>query len=262
MDPEALQPDPALEPAHAARPDRWAHRRVEPRLLAFLWTSYLFAATGLTLLSVGKGWFVTPDVYRPAARILLAGVAVGITVLWPMIRLSQEAPRITDRSGPVTETIKDLLVILVPAQAVFWPQLWLTRWPLDVVAAIAALMGAWALLTGGLLAVALSSVSTGRARPGLRALWTVVFVIIATLGTIGAAFDRRPPPAPPAQPSMMFSPITAVFEVARDRSWSGSPAAIVSSHWLAIGATALLAIPLWMVAASHARGLRRSARLH
>ena len=47
------------------------------------------------------------------ARIMLEVVTVGIVVLWPMVRLSQEAPK-----RPVRALLLDSSVILVPAQAV------------------------------------------------------------------------------------------------------------------------------------------------
>jgi hypothetical protein len=247
--------------------DRWAHRRVEPRLLAFLWTMYLFAATGLTLASVRQGWYITPDVYRPAARVLLASLALGVTVLWPMVRLSQEPW--PGRQGPATQATKDLIVILMPAHAVIWPQAWLTGWPLEVVAALAAAITAWAVLTGGILTVAQAGLQRAGAAPtgATRAVWMLIFIVIAFAGTLGAAIsgpalDPRVRTPARADETLMLSPVTAVFELARDRSYTGRPAAVVTRHWVAIGVTAAAAVVAWGAGVARSRGVAGRPGLH
>src|SRR5262249_35293851 len=107
----------ALRPRR--KPDPWAHRRGEPRLFAFLWTLFLFAPTGATFMAAAPPGGASPDVMRPATRALLAVTAAGVCILWPMVRLSQLADE-----HPIAGVIQDLVVVLIPAQAVIWPQ-WL-----------------------------------------------------------------------------------------------------------------------------------------
>ena len=69
--------------------DRWAHRRAEPRPLAFFWTTLLAIGTVVLLASTTSTGILGQDVYRPAVRTL---VTVGLTcacLLWPLFRLSQ-----------------------------------------------------------------------------------------------------------------------------------------------------------------------------
>src|SRR5947207_1904454 len=71
------------------RADPWAHRRGEPRIFAFLWTLFLFAATGFTFMAAVSMGGTSADVMRPATRALLAVTAAGVVLIWPMVRLSQ-----------------------------------------------------------------------------------------------------------------------------------------------------------------------------
>src|SRR5262245_56761146 len=73
-----------------APPAPWSHRRGEPRTFAAIWLLFLFAATILSVGAVGLFGLVSTDVYRPAARVMLEIVTVGVVILWPMVRLSQE----------------------------------------------------------------------------------------------------------------------------------------------------------------------------
>jgi hypothetical protein len=247
--------------------DRWAHRRGEPRVFAFLWTIFLFAATATTFLAAVSAGYATPEVMRPATRALLAVVLCGVTVLWPMVRLSQAPDH-----HPIGATIQDLVVVLIPAQAVIWPQWlgWLGRWPLPVISAVAALCVAWGLLTGGLLALAQTShaLAAARRRPGQPARWMCAFIALSLAGAVPAAamlsssVASTDPIQEPFRASWMLSPIPAIYELTRDRSWSGISAVVTNEHWKAIGLTAAAAIPLWLAAIARSRGLNRPASLH
>lgn len=243
-----------------SRADRWAHRRGEPRVFVLLWTTYLFTGTLLTLTGVGLGGYVSPDVYRPAARLLMVTVAVGVAVLWPMIRLSQAAPS----GGAAGATAQDLFIVLLPAQAVIWPQYWLAGWSLPVLLAIAALLSAWALVIGGLLAVALSRLGGKGGATGQRSRWMTAVIVVTAFGMLGAFLDRDDQPGMPAgrgRAAWMLSPLTGVVEITRDRSWTGQPAAVYREHVLAILWIAGASAPLWVAAASR-RGGRAATGLH
>src|SRR5262249_53298101 len=135
------------------RGDIWAHRRAEPRLFAFLWSVYVLIAVMGSILWLARmpaGSTGASSMYSPAARTLLVVIAAGITVLWPMTRLSQAAPE----RDPVGSALADLLVVQLPVQMVIWPMALLANWPGPVVMAVAMLFLAWGLLTGGILALA------------------------------------------------------------------------------------------------------------
>lgn len=275
-----LPPNPSPPtPANAAEPaqqsashDRWAHRRGEPRVFAFLWTVFLFAATAATFLSAFAAGAASPDVMRPATRALVAVALAGIAIIWPMIRLSQAADR-----HPVSGCVQDLIVVLIPAQAVIWPQWfgWLGRWPFSVISAISVLCCAWAFLVGGLLAVAQLShyaaeVRAGADHPARWPAWRwMCLFLIAALAGLAPASLRISPGSVAAdatqesfRASWMFSPISAVYELTRDRAWTGTSAAVVRQHWVALAMTGAAALPLWLVALIRSRSIQADGGLH
>lgn len=224
----------------------WSHRRSEPRGLALGWTIYLMLATmGSLAPAMSMGRF-EPDVYRPAARILMAMVVVGLCVLWPMFRASQGP---VSRS-PVRFVARDLVVVLLPALTLVWPQVYLAGWSLEVVGVLTCLLIAWTLLMGGVMLLWHASASEG---VGAR-----IVVMGASLGLVagvplvlwrtGAMVTA--PPGIGVTPGWMWSPVTSAWEVLRDRSWSGRPAWVWSEHWswsarlLAVSAVAF-ALCVW-----------------
>jgi len=266
--PPAEGPSPPAEPPLPAAPappppaDRWAHRRGEPRSFAALWILYLFGATVLSLGAVGLAGLLSTDVYRPAARTLLALGAFGIALVWPMIRLSQEAP-----PRPFRAAAADAAIVGVSAQALVWPQalVWMAAWPLPVALALAALYSAWTLLIGGLLA---TFAVVGRegpgapARPLSRSLMMLLLVILVGAGPLVGLLRPAALPTPfdSVDGVLMSSPITGALEITRDRSWSGMPARVDGRHWLAIASAAAAGAGAWAVAAAVAGVRRRGGR--
>ncbi|MBL8747164.1 MAG: hypothetical protein JNK58_12520 [Phycisphaerae bacterium] len=149
--------------------DPWAHRKGEPRPLALIWSLYLMASALVTLLRVRSLTMPTTEQFAFGCRSMLLMVMIGVALLWPMIRLSQQYPHRPDRS-----LFADLLVLLVPVQAVVWPMGLLTHWPLDIVLALAGATASWAILSAGVLACAFNAGSAS-ARWG----WMLVCVLIA-----------------------------------------------------------------------------------
>ncbi|MFG0259664.1 MAG: hypothetical protein ACF8LK_04850 [Phycisphaerales bacterium JB041] len=220
----------------------WAHRRGEPRIFAFFWTLYLLLATVGAFWTAGAPGSHDALAMRPAARSLLAAITVGIALLWPMTRLSQTAP--SERPGRVAKAIvQDMMVLLIPAQAVIWPQIAMSAWPLPVVAALAASLAAWTLMIGGVLALGLSLTRGG------RGWWMLVLVALAGLGPLVAigplggtahgdgSFDWW----------WMTSPVTSGFEISRDRLWTGAAAAVSAGHWRSIAVVGIAGALVWVV---------------
>ncbi len=224
------------------RPD-WSHRRGEPRVFALGWTLYLMLCTVLMFGTIAMHpRSLGGELYRPAARTLVVLIAVGIAVLWPMVRLSQAAP---ERRTPA-HVLADVLVLLIPAQALLWPQRVLAGWPLEVIAGQSALLGAWALLIGGVLAGALSLARTGPdARGGVGAGQMAVragaMLGVVALVSVGPLLAMREGPARSPEttlPGWSLSPVLGVYELGRDRLASGQPAEMLPEHWRGIAATA------------------------
>lgn len=260
------------EGAPVATADPWAHRRAEPRLFAFLWSVYVLAAVMGSILWVARlpeGAAAEASAYSPAARTMLVVIAAGITVLWPMTRLSQAAPE----RDPVASTLADLLVVQMPVQMVIWPMALLARWPAGVVAAIALLFLAWGLVAGGLVAVAFASGGRGRrggrgdGAPGggARAAWMVVCVLAVgaapALGLLATGATGEPASGRGGWWAMA-SPFTAIYAVS-GRGWSGPTAAVGAAQWVGMWVTACVGVGLWVAAAvvSPAGG-GRSGGLH
>ena len=263
-------PDVPAPPARPTRHDPWAHRRGEPRIFVFGWTVFLFVATLVTFVSAQAAAGGDRAVIRSAARLLVLASAIGITVLWPMVRLSQ-----WPEPHPVRGTFRDLVVLLVPVQAMLWPQTmwWLAHWPMSVVGAVDLLLVCWGALAGGVVALVQTLRwrewrRTGAVSWGLPVVGMIASVVLVTLGALPAisgiadpftGSDTRPPDV---RVGWMLSPFTGIFEVARERAWAGVPAAVRPAHAAALLLGLLMSVPVWAVAARLTRGLPRAPGLH
>lgn len=225
--------------------DPLAHRRGEPRVFAFVWTIFLMAATMLTFISVGPGGIGASTVYRPAARTLIVTLIVGILILWPMVRLSQARPSV----GGFNAMRQDLFVILVPVQAVIWPQVILGGWSILRMTALDAVLISWASLTGALLALALGRPGSRRTHAGIAG-WMCAFVLLVAAGFAPAMI------AAPATASIVASPVTAAIELTSDE-WTRRGPIPARQHWLAAAAPLLVSGPLWIWAWAISIGHRR-----
>lgn len=244
----------SYEGAASAKHDPWAHRRGEPRTFTLLWTIYLLCATSIAILSVGLQGAVLEEGARSAARIILQTSAIGMMILWPMVRLSQMQPG----RGSVAWAVKDTFVILLPLQVVIWPQIWWANWSVDHAAASASVLGAWASLVGALLALSLAGEPP---REMARGVWMLVFVVLLAVGPLSSMmlFAFQAPATDVSEWLQMTSPMTAIDELAPRRAWHGS-AAITREHWAAIGLTVVAGATVWLAALARARGgARRDA---
>ncbi|MEM9560868.1 MAG: hypothetical protein AAF995_11215 [Planctomycetota bacterium] len=214
----------------------WSHRRGEPRLFAVGWMVFLMGASGLVLAGIGAATHLSPHVAAPAARGALVAIAIGIGVLWPMLRLSQVPP---DRRRVLREVLRDLLVMVPPAAAVVLPQSlpFLANWPIEVILSVVALLAAWSLVAGGLVALGYATArADGTGRSGT--IWMLAVVALVAAGPIVLGV-RAPARDESARPVALVSPVSGVMELTRPRPASGSSAAVSGEHWRAIGWVAL-----------------------
>jgi len=226
----------------------WSHRRGEPRGLALGWTLYLMAAS---VIAFGPSAMAAadPTAYRPAAVRLVVLVSIGLFVLWPLVRFSQAWP-----STPVKAFVIDASVLLTPAMLVVWPHVLLAWWPVEVAGALSMLLFGWTAAAGALL-VGLAHGGEGgalRRRVGGLGLWLgVVLAAPATALLLGLGGGLAAEPgAAFGGAGWMVSPISGVFEIARDRAWSGRPAQVDPAHWSAIGGVWVAAAVVWVWAAA------------
>lgn len=231
------------------RPD-WSHRRGEPRVLALLWMFFLMGVTGVMFLSLSDAFFVSPSITRPAARGMILTTMAGLVLLWPALRLSQRPPERAVRS-----VLRDLFVLLVPAQAVVWPHALrvLADWQAPLLLAASLTMVAWGLVIGGLIAL-------GDARAGRRGwVWMGVVLAVVFAGPLAslATGPGGAGRADAARSGWMLSPLTALAEVTRERDQTGTLAPITGAHWRMIGATGCVGGALLLLAGSRGVASRR-----
>lgn len=231
------------------RPD-WSHRRREPRGLALVWTVYLMLATMVALMPMVASGQLSPDVYRPAARLMMLFVMVGLAVLWPVLRLSQRP----HRESPVSDVARDLGVMCIPAFVIVWPQIILAGWPIAVVLAVCAVLLVWGVTSGIILLWWHRYSRGGWAGRAIAVLAVTLLSGGIPLGLLllgGLDLSR---PGPEAMTGWMWSPHTAVWEVLRARVFSGQPALVGVSHWRILGAQAVLASMAFIASALCCRG--------
>lgn len=233
--------------------DRWAHRRGEPRLFAFLWTLFLLGATLLGFGSLRSIGMIDATTYRAVAQAILISVAVGVVVVWPMVRLSQVTPL---RSGTRVAFI-DFIVIAAPLQAVVLPQIFLPfGWPMMIVAALSGILIAWTIAIAGVLALAFgrggsSSVRTPPERGWLWMLFIVfaAFAVPAVLLVSPQALTGVDSTTNGIRRLWLGSPVTGVYELTRRRPHTAIAPTLDRTDWLVITSPALIGSVLWLLAA-------------
>ena len=232
--------------------DPWAHRRGEPRFFALFWSIYLMLSALVTIFASRAIGVPLATRFRYGAAALLLLVCIGAIILWPLTRLSQRAPR-----HPARATGADLLVILVPMQAVVWPMPILTGWPLPVVGALALVLGAWTLLIGGF--VLWGSASRSHAD---RVMWMIAAILCAFAAPAWYAWIVHAAP-PGADPDwiLRWSPLTAIYTLTQA---PGNQRPVMSNQeWTAAAAALLPASILWLAWAIRtlaAHASRRAAK--
>ncbi|MBX3390147.1 MAG: hypothetical protein KF691_11935 [Phycisphaeraceae bacterium] len=244
--------------ARGSQADKWSHRRGEPRNFAFLWAIYLMLGSIIALGVVLAGGIVTLDAYQPLSRGLVVTLAVGVMIFWPLIRLSQVVPV----EGSRIAALKDLAIVLIPLQAVVWPQMVLARWTPDIVLATSMAMIAWGLLIGGLIALGTRSNHTW------RSAWMAGIVCLvvggATISMLAGQIspDLLRPNHPDAAPALVLaSGAGLVADISADRSWSGSWALVMPEHWRAIWCTFGVGVFVWILAAIMIHSEKMAAEL-
>jgi len=162
--------------------------------LALLWTVAAFAAT----LGFRAPIQPTSGAYTPSVRSLLALLALGACMLWPVGRLTL-SPR-GERWTP-GRALLDTASMLVLLHAIYWPLHLVTHWSLARAASIDLLLSGWIVATGGALAIGMRS----DARRAVSAsLWMAIVAGGAALDALGAAG-----PAP-----LLLGPFVPLLELA------------------------------------------------
>lgn len=268
-----------------ARHDPFAHRRGEPRTFAILWMLYMLAAITVSLSPIGATGLLSVDTYRPSARLLAALMAMGIAVVWPMVRLSQVRPRLPGRAAA-----QDLIIVMVPVAAMCAAQAapWMAGWPWTAGVAMALGLFGWSLVVAGILLHAFASElrrdPTPSPRPpsdretdegvrrapdvGIRISAMVILMALAISGPLVSALGYLPASSVQggnglrADWAMMASPVGFALEVAKDRVWTGRAAAVGSDHWWGVAGIAAAGVVLVVTGRARRRRIRSVRELH
>jgi hypothetical protein len=244
--------------------DPYAHRRGEPRGFTVLWLAYLFLVAGVVYAAIGNPAFASAEGYRLASKVLLTMVGVGLLTVWPLLRLTQGSPI----AGGVSATSRDIAIVLIPMQALIWPQSLITGWSVASVAAIAVVLVAWTLIVGAIVAIAIGPArghprtvgSLNASRHEISSIGRAA-AMLAVLG-LGAAGPLAALLLPPAETEIralfaMCSPLSAPWELFADRSWMGRRAVTLPEHWKPVLLTLVVGLVAWALLLVS----RRSARV-
>ncbi|MHA7813558.1 MAG: hypothetical protein ACX94C_09215 [Phycisphaerales bacterium] len=225
----------------------WSHRRGEPRVMALFWMIYLMGATVVMFAAMSRAHAISYEISRPAARTMLIVVVFGFSLLWPMLRLSQRHPT----QGHVWFALRDVFVLFVPLQAILWPQISgiLAHWSIPVVAALSLLCASWLLLIGGVLALAMRSISRNDTAAA-RAIWMLVIVLIVCAAPIVGLLSPAVPDAALNEPRVgwLLSPLTGVAELVRDREVLGVAARVFPQQLRMLAAIGCVGLALLLIA--------------
>jgi len=225
-------------------PDPFAHRRGEPRSFAAFWVFYVFGIIA-TAFS-GLGWFglIAPDVYRPAARLLMVSLAIGLWIVWPLVRLSQEPPR-----RPIASMWADWFLVLAPVAGAIAPQAlpWMAAWPLDACAGMLLWLALWGMIVAGMLAGVFGreqqGVSSGRGV--VRAAVMLGFVVVALAGPGLMALQRGGEESSLQKVLMLTSPASGTWLLTQPKGWQGKTVEMDDLAWGTLGVLGAVAMGVW-----------------
>lgn len=228
--------------------DPWAHRRGEPRLFALLWSLYLFGAALTTVMQIPVLGASEIRFVRSHGQMLLLLIAIGLTLLWPLVRLSQARPR-----RPTVASLIDLLALLAPVQAVIWPLKWLGNWSWEVTAGVNGLLVSWSVLVGAFVALGTAT------RPGpARAAWMAVVTILVCGAPVAVGIGGLAGISAPAEVAL-GSPLTGVYALTFGEA--GQSPHMTPAMWIAVSVPVIVAIPLWLFAPAYAESAQEHRRL-
>ena len=216
----------------SGKDDPWAHRKGEPRVLVLLWAMYLMGGALTTIFAVRSVGAPAAGRYEYGCRAMVVIVVCGLSVLWPMTRLSQMPPE-----RPLRAMLIDLVALLAPVQAVVWPMPLLTTWTLGIAAGLNLMIASWGLLAGVLVAHGSAS----------RSMATRTLLMMGAVFLAGAAPALALFIGSAGSPSMpgwweMLSPITATL--ALTEAPGNQTPQMSGLEWILAGAPLLVALVL------------------
>lgn len=224
-----------------------------------------FATRGLVLLwcmwLLGS-WFMTMRIKPtlPRIRLMVLAAAIGLFVLWPLLRLSQQVLRYRwsdPRSeggpavlrahpaghGPSAGTIfADWVSLMAVFQAVLWPLPLTTGWSVEQALWLDAAMAAWSFLIAAI--VALGCAADGAFRRTLAML--IVLLLLVGEPLVMWLINLNAPRSGGLTWTLRISPLQAIWEMTgHPVSWDAGP---WSERVIAVACAAVLAWGIALIA--------------
>ena len=141
---------------------------------SFIWIIACFAAT----IGLSAPIQPTSGAYTPSVRAMLALLAVGACLLWPLARITYARGAWTP-----ARVALDMITIMVAFHAIFWPLHLVTYWTAAQMLAIDLLLCGWIAATGAWIALA---IRTGTRRTVWSTAWMAIVLAGVVLDAVGA----------------------------------------------------------------------------
>jgi len=223
-------------------------RFAPPRGLMMLATLWL-AASWLLLIGVRPPVQAQSASYTPGVRMMLLSMAVGLSVAWPLLRLSGPM-----RPRPAMQALLDLVVLLCLIQVVLWPLRLVTPWPVTRAFSLDLCLAGWGLAFAAIVAAGSGPGPQGRL--GIRRTLSMVAAMALAAGvplvTLLGGGSLPFTDAASRESLSAWSPATALwsltaggFEPPAPGEWrtAATGAALSLVAWLALGAARLVHRP-------------------
>lgn len=148
---------PAYELSSRRRPDPDPPARrpdPSPRVLILVWILWLLGSWGASF---------SVDRDGPVHRWMILAAAVGLTVLWPALRLSQQGPDHDDAPRSImARVLLDWLSLNLVMQTVIWPLHMIGSWDFSQTLWLSGALASWSLLSGSLIVAGCRTHHTAR----------------------------------------------------------------------------------------------------
>ena len=193
---------------------------------AFIW----LVATWFQSVGFEPPIYANAATYEPGVREMLLFVMLGLTIAWPLYRLS--SPR---SHWPVSQVVLDLVVLLSMVQVVLWPLRLVTTWTNPRTAALDATICFWTLIIGAFVALAMTS-RNGAVRAATMLLCIVICFLAPITRWIGlteGSYDNA---------AYLLSPMFGVSYLAE-----GGGRITSSSDWTMIALLGIAAVVSWTI---------------
>lgn len=219
----------------------------KPGVFVALWPMYLLVAGFAAASPYLMARYADDSIVMPAIRFILCAFTIGLTVMLPMVRLSQR--RSVD---PVTEAGMDAFSLMLPVQ----PLIWFTVAPpigngFARVLAIDLTMCFWTAIIAGWVGITLTReikrgeskdhVRRSAAMGGILAVQALVPVAAAVCASLGVAVHSG---------FWMLSPVSGVLHLGADPR---SP--VGDEEWLGVCSIGLVAVGVWWIALAERRSV-------